>query len=128
MVLIVVLSPVIGMAQSKDDVHQFFERQVAAINAEKSKHTNPGIELVRVNYDRGSTTLGFLYRVDLAVVPNKMSSNDEKLVVRSTLVNGACSGNLAVFMRAHNLQLIHVYQEKNSSREVAKFQISKKDC
>ena len=115
-------------SQSKEDVHQFFERQAAILNADRMNHSTREAEVVRVHYDRSKSTLAMHYKIDLSLTKNKLSNKDEMTLMRATLVNAACSGKLAPFIRSRNIRLSHTYYEKVSFRELAKFEITKRDC
>lgn len=114
--------------QTQEDVHQFFERQAAKLNAERAKHSTPEIEIIKVDYDRRLSTLSYTYRGDLAKSRNKMSSKDELMVMKATLVNSACNGTLAPFMRQHNLRLTHTYFSKETNQHIHTFEVTKRDC
>jgi hypothetical protein len=125
--LIIGTTPV-AWSQSKDEVDQFFERQSAALNADRSRHSTREVELIRAEYSRDRSTLGLFYKIDLGLTKNKLATKDEQIAMRVALAQAACTGSFAVFMRARNIRINHTYYENKSGRELATFEISKRDC
>lgn len=115
-------------SQTQEEVHQFFERQATLMNAQRSKHSTQEIELMKVVYERKPSALTYTYKVDLSKTANKMASKDEITALRAVLVQGTCNGDLAPFVRQHNLRIKHTYVSKGASSMVQTFEISKGDC
>jgi hypothetical protein len=117
-----------SLAQSKEEIHQFFEKQAATMDANRHQLSSSFVDVLQVQYDRKSSTLFFRYSVDLARTANKLSTSDERIAMKAILIQAACSGDLAPFIRSRNLRLNHIYYDKANARELSSYQISKSDC
>lgn len=115
-------------AQSKEEVHAFFFKTAAEMNAKRAQYSTPLIQFIRVEYDRSTSMLTYRYSTSVLRDSGRSKFSREEMTLTQTQLADTGCRSLGAFMRLHDLQLVHIYFDSVGGSEIARFRITKRDC